>query len=233
MGHPGPLIYTHNFHPPATFHLPAPGPPQPPLQVPSSITKVNLLFKDVVCGVSKLSSSGIHLSEVALIWGLADAPVCIDILSGLTVARHNFKSLHLWQVIGQSWQGWEKERRGEKEDGPPPFHQIQNSFHFLFELSSYTYEHLKNTCSLTIGLAPEVQVEYGAAKRACLQPPSLSPSRATPSAATGQHDRVAILPALPFFNTGARRGCTDLGKETCLLHYLTFMCLLSIMCLFL
>lgn len=102
MGHPGPLIYTHDFHPLATFHLPAPGPLQPPLQVPSSITKVNLLFKDVVCGVSKLSSSGIHLSEAALIWGLADVPITVDILSGLTVVRHNFKSLHLWQVIGQS-----------------------------------------------------------------------------------------------------------------------------------
>lgn len=97
---------------PATFHLPALYPPQLWLQDPSSITEVNLLFKGVVCGVSKLSSSRIHLSNVALAWGLVEAPLFIYFLSRLIHARHGFSCLHLRQVIRQSWKDWEGEKGG-------------------------------------------------------------------------------------------------------------------------
>lgn len=116
-------------------------PPTP--QGPRYITKVNLLFKGVVCGVSKLSSSEIHLSEVALVRGLADTPLFIDIHSGFIV-RHSFTCLHLWQVIGQSWQEEEGEE-GMVGDGPPHFYRIHSPLPFLFKLSPYTHEHLKNT----------------------------------------------------------------------------------------
>ena len=66
-----------------------------PTTGPSSITEVNVLFEGVVGGVSKLSSSRIHLPEVALVWGLPDAPLSFDILSGLIVARCSFNSLQL------------------------------------------------------------------------------------------------------------------------------------------
>lgn len=99
-------LLSTSMTPPAPCFLPPPCSmsPQPRLQDPSSITEINLLFKGVVCGVSKLSSSGIHLSNVALAWGLVEAPLFIYFLSRLIHARHGFSYLHLRQVIWQSWK---------------------------------------------------------------------------------------------------------------------------------
>lgn len=124
---------------PSFLHFPGPCPPVPPPQGPSVITKVNLLFKGVVCGVSSVSSSRIHLSEAALLRGLEGTFLFLDILSCCVLAGHGFNHLYLWGVAGQSGQGREGRRR--KGRRCPTFQWEHSSL----KLSFCSGEHLKNT----------------------------------------------------------------------------------------
>lgn len=63
-----------------------------------SITKVNLLLKDVVRRVSILPSFAVHLPEGALSHTLHVAYLCSDTLGCHVVAGHDFRCVYLWGV---------------------------------------------------------------------------------------------------------------------------------------